>query len=90
MEKILIKSGMNNMKPISIPLASHFYLSQSLCPSSKEENDYMSCISYFNVVGCLIYEIVCTILDISHATAIVNKYLYNPSIEHWKSMKRVF
>jgi hypothetical protein len=33
---------MNNVKPISIPLASHFKLSSSLCPSTDEEKEYMS------------------------------------------------
>ena len=35
-EKILMKFSMNNVKPINIPLASHFKLSSSLCPSNKE------------------------------------------------------
>jgi hypothetical protein len=33
---------MNDVKPISVPLASHFNLSSSLCPSTKEEKEYMS------------------------------------------------
>jgi hypothetical protein len=41
-EKILLRFGMNNVKPVSIPLASHFKLSSSLCPSTDEEKEYMS------------------------------------------------
>eukprot|EP00253_Pinus_taeda_P034717 PITA_34717 len=59
-EKILLRFGMNNVKPVLIPLASHFKLSSSLCPNTDEEKDYMSRISYANVVGCLMYAMVCT------------------------------
>jgi hypothetical protein len=41
-EKILLRFGMNDVKPISFPFASHFKLSSSLCPSTKEEKEYMS------------------------------------------------
>jgi hypothetical protein len=50
-EKILMRFSMNNVKPIKIPLASHFKLSLSLCPSNDEENEYISRVTYdkFNV-----------------------------------------
>jgi hypothetical protein len=41
-EKILLRFGMNNVKPVSVPLASHFKLYSSLCPNTKEEKEYMS------------------------------------------------
>ena len=43
-EKILLRFAMNNVKPIYVPLASHFKLSSSLCHSEKEENDI--CLEY--------------------------------------------
>jgi ATP-binding cassette subfamily B (MDR/TAP) protein 1 len=42
-ERILLRFNMNNVKPINIPLTSHFKFSSSLCPSNKEEDDYVSC-----------------------------------------------
>ena len=50
-EKILLRFGVNNVKPVSIPLASHFKLSSSLCPNTNEEKEYMSRIRYANAVG---------------------------------------
>jgi hypothetical protein len=47
-EKILMRFGMNNVKPVKIPLASHFKISSSLCPSNDEENEYMSRVPYAN------------------------------------------
>lgn len=74
---------MNNVKPVSVPLASHFKLSSSLCPNTDEEKDYMSRIPYANVVGCLMYAMVCTRPDISHAVGVVSRYMENPGKEHW-------
>ena len=66
---------MNKVKPVNVPLASHFKLSSCLCPSSVEENDYISHVLYSNVVGCLMYAMVCTIPDIAHAVGVFSKYM---------------
>eukprot|EP00253_Pinus_taeda_P033931 PITA_33931 len=87
-EKILLRFGMNNVKPMSVPLASHFKLSSSLCPNTNEEKEYMSRIPYANVVGCLMYAMVCTPY-ISHAVGVVSRDMANPSKEHWSAMKWV-
>jgi hypothetical protein len=39
---------MNGVKPFFVPFASHFKLSSSLCPSTKEEKEHMSRIPYAN------------------------------------------
>jgi hypothetical protein len=88
-EKILLRFGMNDVKLVSIPLASHFKLSSSLCPSTKEENEYMSRIPYANAVGSLMYAMVSTRPDISHAVGVVSRYMENPGKEHWATMKWV-
>eukprot|EP00253_Pinus_taeda_P033838 PITA_33838 len=77
-DKILLRCGMNNVKPVSVPFASHFKLSSSLCPNTDEEKDYISQIPYANVVGCLMYVMVCTRPDISHAVGVVSRYMANP------------
>ena len=35
----------------------------------------MSRVPYSNTIGCLMYAIVCTIPDISHAVGVVSKYM---------------
>ena len=65
-EKIVERFKMNKAKPVNVPLASHFKLSSNLCPSSVEENDYMSRVPYANTVGCLMYAMVCNRPDIPH------------------------
>jgi hypothetical protein len=49
---------MNNVKPIQIPLASHFNISSSLFPNNDKENDYMSFVPYVNAVESLMYVMV--------------------------------
>ena len=88
-EKILERFEMNKAKPVNVPLASHFKLSSSLCPSSAEEKDYMSRVPYANAVGYLMYGRVCTRPDISHAVGVVSKYMENPGKEHWNVVKWV-
>ena len=75
------------MKPVSVPLASHFKLSSSLCPNTNEENEYVSRIPYANAVGTLMYVMVFTRPDISHAFAVVNRYMENIGKEHWEIVK---
>jgi hypothetical protein len=53
-----MRFSMNNVKPVQIPLSSHFNLFSGLCPSNDKEKDYMSRLPYDNVVGSLMYVMV--------------------------------
>ena len=88
-EKIIEKFGMNNVKPVNVPLASHFKLSSDLSPRTNEEKKYMSRVPYENVVGNLMYAMVSTRPDISHAVGVVSKFMENPGEEHWRVVKWV-
>ena len=54
-EKVLEGFRMQNAKPVSTPLASHFKLSKEMSPETQEEIDYMSRIPYSSAVGSLMY-----------------------------------
>ena len=73
---------MKNSKPVSTPLVGHFKLSMRLCPSTEKAKGKMSIIPYSSAVGSLIYAMVCTRPDISHAVIVVSKFLANPSKAH--------
>ena len=75
---------MRNEKPVSTPLANHFKLSKEMCPETQEEIDYMSKIPYSSAVGILMYALVCTRPDITHAVGVVSMYMNNIGKEHWK------
>ena len=80
---------MNKVKPVNIPLASHFNLSSGLSPKNDEENQYMSHIPYANVARILMCVMISTRPDISHAVGVVSRYMANPGKEHWAAVKWV-
>ncbi|KAK3039791.1 hypothetical protein RJ639_027104 [Escallonia herrerae] len=89
-EKVLERFSMLNAKPVSIPLGAHFQLSSQLCLGTKEDVKYMSRVPYANAVGCLMYAMVCTRPDISHAVSMVSRYMGNPGKKHWDAVKWIF
>ena len=86
-EKVLQMFRMQNAKPVSTPLASHFKLSKHMGLETHEEIDYMSKIPYSSAVGSLMYAMVCTRPDIAHAVGVVSRYMNNPGKEHWKAVQ---
>ena len=80
---------MVKVKSINIPLSSHYNIYLGLCPSNDEEYKYESCVQYVNVVGSLMYLMVCTRLEISHVVGVVSIYMESPRKEHWVAMKWV-
>jgi hypothetical protein len=86
-EKVLERFRMQNAKPVSTPLASHFKLTKEMCPKTQEEIEYMSRVPYSSAVGSLMYAMVCTRPDIAHAVGVVRRYMNNPGKEHWEAVK---
>ena len=68
-------------------LSNHFKLSKDMCPKTQEEIEYMSKVPYSSAVGNLIYAMVCTRPEISHAVAVVSRYMNNPGKENWKEVQ---
>ena len=64
--KVLNRFNMNEAKPVSIPLGSHFKLSKEQSPKIEEERDHMSKVLYASAIGNLMYAVVCTRPDIAH------------------------
>src|SRR5436190_10998795 len=70
-EKVLHHFNMHNAKPMSTPLTTYFRLSSALCPASEDDIEYMSRIPYSSAVGSLMYAMVCSCPDLSHALSVV-------------------
>ena len=45
-EKVLERFNMQDAKPVSTPLATHFKLSKEMCPKTQEDIEYMSKVPY--------------------------------------------
>ena len=88
LKKVLQRFGINDKaKPVSTPLAPHFKLSALMSPSTECEREQMNHIPYANAVGALMYAMVCTRPDISHAVSMVSRYMHNPGKGHWQAVK---
>ena len=74
-------------KPVSTPLVYHFKIFAQLYPSTDTEREYILQVPYSNAVGCLMYVMVCTRPDISHAVGIVSRYMHNPGKGHLQAVK---
>ena len=81
---------MLDAKLVSIPLANHFRLSGNQCPKNAEEIEDMTRVPYVSAVGCLMYAMVCTRLDLAHAVSTISRYMANPGREHWNAVKWIF
>ena len=86
-KKVLERFNMDKAKPVNCPLAGHFKLSSSQCPTSDEEKNEMQKIPYASAIGSLMYAMVCTRPDIAHAVGVVSRFMSNPGKEHWAAVK---
>ena len=50
----------------------------------------MSVILYLSTVGSLMYVMVCTRPDISHAVGVVSRFIANLGKTHWEMVKWIF
>ena len=87
LEKVLGNFGTTNCKSVKTPLVAHFKLSSLQCPRYDKENDEMSKVPYANTVGCMMYAMVLTRPDISHALSVVSRYMASLGHDHWKAVK---
>ncbi|RVW80140.1 Retrovirus-related Pol polyprotein from transposon TNT 1-94 [Vitis vinifera] len=86
-KKVLSRFNMNEAKPVSTPLGSHFKLSKEQSPKTEEERDHMSKVPYASAIGSLMYAMVCTRSDIAHAVGVVSRFMSRPGKQHWEAVK---
>ena len=78
---------MSNSKPVVTPTNPQFKLSIDQWPSTDVERAYMNSIPYANIVGSLMYVMVCTRPDIAYGVSLVSRYMSNPGKAHWQPLK---
>jgi len=64
--------GMTNVKSISLPLASHYKLSDEESPKTVEEQHYMDDLLDVNIVGSILYVMVCMHPNKTYVLSIVS------------------
>ncbi|KAH9658076.1 Integrase catalytic domain-containing protein [Citrus sinensis] len=86
-KKVLLRFGMHESMSVQTPLANHFELSAAQCPQIDAEQGKMARIPYSSAVGSLMYAMVLTRPDISHAVSIVSRFMANPGYEHLRAVQ---
>ncbi|GKC37955.1 transposable element [Tanacetum coccineum] len=59
----------------------------AMSPKNDAERAYMENVPYANAVGSLMYAMICTRPDISHAVRMVSRYMHKPGKGHWQAVK---
>ncbi|MBY3556132.1 hypothetical protein HGI15_22655, partial [Modestobacter lapidis] len=77
-DKILKRFSMENSKRGLLPFRHGIHLSKDMSPKTDQEREHMSKIPYASAVGSLMYAMLCTRPDISHAVSVVSRYQSNP------------
>jgi len=85
--KVLQRFNMDQSKPVGTPLATHYKLSLNESLKTKKEVEHMAHIPYSSVVGSLMYAMVCTRPNLSHAVSLVSKFMSKPGKAYWEAMK---
>ena len=85
-EKVLERFCILDAKLVKTPLAAHIRFSADLSTQTDEEK-YMSHVPYASAVESIMYAMVCTRLDISHAFSVVSRYMDRPGKGHWQAVK---
>lgn len=78
---------MHDCKIISTPIAKWTNLGKNDCPS---DNQTKLVVPYAQVVGSLMYLMMCTRPDIRFPIDLVSRYQSNPGWPHWQAVKRIF
>ena len=64
-------------------------LSKEMRPKSDNKRDEMKNIPYKAAIGCLLWLVAGTRLDIAYATQICARYSVDPGKQHWDAVIRV-
>ncbi|PKI67805.1 hypothetical protein CRG98_011778 [Punica granatum] len=64
-------------------------LSKAQSPSTQEERDRMSRISYASAIGSIMFSMLCTRPDVSYALSMSSRYQSDPGERYWIAVKNI-
>ena len=90
LDSILRCYGLDELKPVSLPMETSIRLTSAQSPSTTEEIARMRNVPYHEAVGSLMYASLGTHPDITYAVQTVSRFTKNPGAAHWEAVKRIF
>ncbi|RDY08848.1 hypothetical protein CR513_06879, partial [Mucuna pruriens] len=87
--KVLDRFSMKDSKLGDTPIVKGDKFSLKQCPNNDLERNEMQKILYASVVGSLMYAQICTLPNIAFVVEVLDRYLSDPGMQHWKTIKRV-
>ena len=90
LDSILRRYGLDELKPVSLPMETSIKLTTAQSPSNTEEIARMRNVPYHEAVGSLMYASLGTRPDITYAVQTVSRFTKNPGTAHWDAVKRIF
>ncbi|KAK8662903.1 hypothetical protein V6N13_024789 [Hibiscus sabdariffa] len=88
-DKVLKRFSMEESKKGFLPMRHGISLSKEMCPSTSQERERMSQVSYASAIGSIMYAMICTRLDLSYALSMTSRYQANPGESHWVAVKNI-
>ena len=86
-QKVITKFSMENAKVVNVPLGGHYKLSPEQSPSTDQEREDMIGVPYANVVGSVMYMMLCTRPDLAHSISVLSRFMADPGRDHWEALK---
>ena len=89
-DAILRRYGLDELKPVSIPMNTNVRLNSSQSPTTTDDIAAMRNVPYHEAVGSLMYASLSTRPDITFAVQTVSRFASNPGMAHWEAVKLIF
>ena len=80
---------MEGCRPQDAPINKGDKFSKDQCPRNEIERKQMDECLYVVAIGNSMYAQTCTRTDISFAVRMLSRYQSDPSMAHWKGVKKV-
>ena len=80
---------MMTCKSVDTPISNSEKLSSKQGPTTKEDKAMMQGKPYAQVVGSIMYAMLCMGLDVGFTVGLVSRFLSNPGLPHLYVVKRI-
>ena len=81
--------SIENPKKGYLSISHGISLSKKDCATTPEKREHMSRVPYASAVGCIMYAMTYTRLDVAYLLGVVSRYQSDPEENYWKVVKTI-